>query len=125
MTRCGGQRGFAEIDLRVGLRMSAECKEFARKMKAPYECRMQGIRKENEGFQRSLGVADRAESQKLTLEWALLWSAECKDFIRKMKDFEGQGRGRQRGLAGIDLRVGLSMECRMQGIHEENKRFRR
>ena len=44
------------------------------------------IPKENEGFQRSLGVMHGAAPQNLSLEWPSVWGGKSLKFLRKMKD---------------------------------------
>ena len=38
----------------------------------------------------SVGAEDSEESQKMHQEWAPVWDAKCKEFVRKMKDFRCQ-----------------------------------
>ena len=38
----------------------------------------------------SVGAVDSEESQKMHQEWAPVWDAKCKEFMRKMKDFRCQ-----------------------------------
>ena len=47
------------------------------------------IRK-NKGFKVSAGAEDSADSQNIHQEWAPVWDAKCKEFMRKIKDFRCQ-----------------------------------
>ncbi len=48
---------------------------------------MQGIPKENKGFQVPVVHKDSAKSQKNDLKWTSIWRAKCKEFHGKNEGF--------------------------------------
>ncbi len=48
---------------------------------------MQNVRKSlgNGGFEVVMDAEDNAKSQKFDLKWTSVWSAKCKEFLRKWK----------------------------------------
>ena len=60
-----GRNDSQKMDLEWASVWKAKCKEFQR---------------ENQGFRRSVVLADRINSQKMDLAWASVWKAKCKEF---------------------------------------------
>ena len=77
---------------------------------------MQGYPLQNDGFRRPVVLEQSVTSQKMNLEYASVWRGECEDIHGKMKDFGGLWSGADRQLAENELRIGLTMERRMQGF---------
>ena len=64
-----------------------ELAEIAQRVGTSMEGKMYGILKENKGFYVCAVLGFCVNSLKLHREWALVWRANCMEFIKKIKDF--------------------------------------
>ena len=97
-----------KINLKWWSIWSAKCKEFQGKIKV-----WDGN-----------GRDGQCESQKMEWKWWSIWSVRCKGFLRKMKVWGGSGRDGQHEIEENELKVVVSMECKMQEIRMGNKGLR-